>query len=74
VKAQRGRWRMSAEEVAPELIAALGHTSPQIRIQAARALGFIGSETDTALDALRQRRNDPDPQVQAAAEAAIKSI
>jgi HEAT repeat protein len=62
------------KEIVPELMAALGHPSPEVRLQVARALGFIGEEASTALHALRQRHHDPDPAVRAAAETAIKAI
>ncbi len=58
----------------PELIKALGDLSSLVRVQAARALGVIGTEAKTALDALRARSSDPDPEVRRTAATAIDAI
>ncbi len=52
----------------------LSDRSSLVRVQASRALGFIGGEAVAALGPLRARLGDPDPEVRRAAEAAIKVI
>ncbi len=71
--AERALGRVGTEGVS-ELITALGQTSPSVWRHAARALQLIGSEAADARDALQKLRGDSDPEVSAAADAAIKAI
>ncbi len=58
----------------PELVVALSDPSPLVRLQASRALRFIGGEASPALGPLRVRLGDPDSEVRRAAEATINAI
>jgi HEAT repeat protein len=62
------------KEIVPDLVKALEDRSPLVRLQAVRALGFIGAEASPALDPVRSRLRDRDPDVRRAAEATIKAI
>ena len=66
--------RRLGKEAVPDLIAALGDPSAATRLGAAQTLGAIGGEARAALDALRRRRDDPDPAVHQAVDTAIRAI
>ena len=61
-------------DLVPELIKALGDRSPLVRVQAARALEVIGTGAKAALDTLRARLADPNPEVRRGAATAIDAI
>ena len=61
-------------DLVPELIKTLDDHSPLVRVQAARAMEVIGTGAKAALDTLRARLADPDPEVRRGAATAIDAI
>jgi HEAT repeat protein len=61
-------------DAVPVLVSAIEDSSPAIRIGAARTLGAMGDDARDALGPLRERRNDPDPDVRDAVDSAIRAI
>jgi len=61
-------------DAAPALIAALKNATPAVRRAAARALGNLGAEAQSARAALETAANDPEDDVRAAAANALQRI
>jgi len=56
------------------LTEALKHKSPDVRLEAATALGMIGEDAQSAVSALKQLAGDKDQRVTAAADQALTKI
>ena len=56
------------------LTEALKHQSPDVRIEAATALGIIGKDANSAISVLNRLAKDKDQRVTAAAEQAVAQI
>ncbi len=71
-----GNLQLEPEQVIPVMITNLSHTNPQVRYQAATALGHSGrqAQATNALPALLKAMNDSDPAVAAAAALAMRGI
>ena len=67
-------FRALGVEAVPDLITALDDPSTAIRHGAARTLGGMGNDARPAIDPLRKLRDDIDPNVRQAAEAAVRTI
>jgi HEAT repeat protein len=65
--------KMGGIAIAP-LTQGLSHTSPTVRILAARSLAEIGPDAESAAPALRERLDDQDVNVRAAALVALVSV
>lgn len=61
-------------DIVPELVEALNDPSPLVRVHTLQALEFVGGEARSALNSLRERLDDPNPEVRRAAESTIKVI
>ncbi len=62
------------ESAVPDLVSALDDPLRAIRIGAARTLAALGNDARDALGPLRRRRNDADPVVRRAIDAAVGAI
>lgn len=72
VAAAAALWKICRHPKAtPTLIAALGESEKKVRLKALNALGEMSVEAPTAGPALRAALNDEDPQLRAAAAAAL---
>lgn len=66
--------RELGEKAVPLLTAALDSPDPLVRAEAADALGQLGESAKPALEALRQRMQDPSREVRQAAETALQRL
>jgi HEAT repeat protein len=69
-----GEMGANAGFAVPILTALLGHASPQVRVLAANDLAQIGPAAASATAALKAAKQDSNPRVKRAAEAALEQI
>jgi HEAT repeat protein len=63
-----------AKKTVPVLIKGLQNDQPMVRVECANALGLLGTNATTAVDALNTAAKDPNELVSAAATSAVKKI
>ena len=66
--------KSAAVEAVPKLVALLDSPDPDLRMQAVRAIGLIGTSDDSVHSAVEKLRKDSDPDVVKAAQLAVSRL